>query len=336
MIEEPTVFILEAGASAPYGYPTGDDLKDDIVENFPSMFASNLNSMRNPYYESKWKDRVLEFTENLRGAPGSIDLFLSRQPEFADLGKVAILLAIFKHEYDSDRSNVQNINKTWLSYLYTKMTGKHRRPGQIEFGGNRVSFITFNYDRCLEHYLFQFAMSDFGAEYGQEIIEEIKKIPIIHVYGKVADLPYEQSDGNGRLIFDYGTSPLKIDLFGGGGIIRADDTVSSSVLKQIQVIDEQKDNADSVTRTELTSDLIRAAKRIIFLGFRYADENMEVLRFPEVIESGQNFLGTRYGMTDHEVATSVHRFISGPKINSGRKEFNDRESDALQFLRDHL
>ena len=71
MITKPTVFILGAGASKPYGYPTGDGLKDFIVDQFPSMFASNLASHSNPYYDSKWRDSVLEFTKSLKGAVGS-------------------------------------------------------------------------------------------------------------------------------------------------------------------------------------------------------------------------------------------------------------------------
>jgi len=34
MIDTPTLFILGAGASKPYGYPTGAELRTDIVKQF--------------------------------------------------------------------------------------------------------------------------------------------------------------------------------------------------------------------------------------------------------------------------------------------------------------
>ena len=34
MISDETVFVLGAGASAPYGYPIGNELRDDIRLNF--------------------------------------------------------------------------------------------------------------------------------------------------------------------------------------------------------------------------------------------------------------------------------------------------------------
>ena len=35
MIETPTLFVLGAGASKPYGYPTGPELRSEIV---PTLF----------------------------------------------------------------------------------------------------------------------------------------------------------------------------------------------------------------------------------------------------------------------------------------------------------
>ncbi len=47
MITKPTVFILGAGASKPFGYPTGNELKDLIVKHFDpgSTGHKNLTSL---------------------------------------------------------------------------------------------------------------------------------------------------------------------------------------------------------------------------------------------------------------------------------------------------
>lgn len=37
MITEPTLFIIGAGASAPYGYPTGEQLKNAIINQEPNL-----------------------------------------------------------------------------------------------------------------------------------------------------------------------------------------------------------------------------------------------------------------------------------------------------------
>ena len=42
MIGDETVFILGAGASAPYGYPIGGGLRDDICLNFKSDMSALL------------------------------------------------------------------------------------------------------------------------------------------------------------------------------------------------------------------------------------------------------------------------------------------------------
>jgi len=44
MIEHNTVFILGAGASVPYGYPTGNKLRHDIIFSAKGMLENLVNS----------------------------------------------------------------------------------------------------------------------------------------------------------------------------------------------------------------------------------------------------------------------------------------------------
>lgn len=46
MIEQNAVFILGAGASVPYGYPTGQGLRADICKDFEKRIVSLVKSSR--------------------------------------------------------------------------------------------------------------------------------------------------------------------------------------------------------------------------------------------------------------------------------------------------
>lgn len=150
MINEPTVFILGAGASKPYHYPTGDGLKDFITgESFMKLFTYFRKRYSLDIAREHWEQRTRDFVETLRNTTGSIDLFLSRRPEFTEIGKLAILYTIFYHEQGSQFESLSEKEKKsdWYSYLYNKMTSLSRRPGEVSIGSNKVSFVTFNYDR---------------------------------------------------------------------------------------------------------------------------------------------------------------------------------------------
>ena len=44
MIERPTLFVLGAGASEPYGYPTGAELRRYICDIFPGLFSDFIDT----------------------------------------------------------------------------------------------------------------------------------------------------------------------------------------------------------------------------------------------------------------------------------------------------
>ena len=56
-----------------------------------------------------------------------------------------------------------------------------------------VSFITFNYDRCIEHYLYHALQPAFTIT-GEEAASLMEKLVVFHPYGKIANLPWESYD----------------------------------------------------------------------------------------------------------------------------------------------
>ena len=103
MIIEPTVFVLGAGASCPYGYPSGRELRKDICNHFNNDNKRYLRMHIGK--DSLIQQELIEariFTYKFdKSSTKSIDLFLARNPEFEVLGKKAIIFRILAAEKNS-------------------------------------------------------------------------------------------------------------------------------------------------------------------------------------------------------------------------------------------
>ncbi len=103
MIREETIFILGAGASKPYGYPTGAELRKKIINKFRNQYHSNTVVFEQI---NTFKEDLINHSESFLNkfelsSTKSIDLFLSRNPKFMDIGKLAIKLSIYNSELES-------------------------------------------------------------------------------------------------------------------------------------------------------------------------------------------------------------------------------------------
>lgn len=143
MISKPTVFILGAGASKPYGYPLGWELRERILalpddcELFPKLDHA--------------PNEFIQFKKALAESPAeSIDAFLEHRDEFTRIGKHAIAAELLKCE-QRERLYDPGNEDDWYRYLFNRMTAGVRFDHFLQ---NEVSFVTFNYDRSLEEYLF--------------------------------------------------------------------------------------------------------------------------------------------------------------------------------------
>ena len=101
MIDKRTVFILGAGASCPYGFPTARGLRAKILSNFKTWYERYLYGDGDGIDDARIGRGYPEPTAvgpflrsfDLSGTE-SIDLFLSRNPRFEKVGKMAICLSI--------------------------------------------------------------------------------------------------------------------------------------------------------------------------------------------------------------------------------------------------
>ncbi len=294
MITEETVFILGAGASVPYGYQTGAGLRKSICkESVGSTHFENLirdgSISLDEFDEEVWKNKGKDFTDIFfKSDTRSIDLFLNRNPKFADIGKISIIHRILEDEKSSAfnedmRDNFKTQN--WYSYLFDRMTSELTGPDEYEkFRENRVSFITFNYDRSLEYYLYDSLQNSFyesskdPTKY-RNLINQLRRTPIHHVYGCIASLPWQ--NGRGKTLEYRSHYTFK-------HIMEMKDNV--------RVIFERKNNENF----EIINTIL-LAKRIFFLGFGYASENLEQIGIPDELTGDQQIFGTAYRLSEREI-----------------------------------
>lgn len=294
MIEKRTVFILGAGASCPYGFPTARGLRKEILTKFEDRYlhflggaGEKIGAVRtvNGYPSLRTAKQFLECFD-LSGTE-SVDLFLSRNPRFEKIGKMAICLSILHAEMKSKfRERVEKPEHDWYFYLYNRLMREATHPDDYsQFGDNPISFVTFNYDRSLEYYLLNCLRHSFEGMDEQRAIDELGRRPTIHVYGKPA-LPKSAESGEAPIL-QYGKEIAEklpsIDLLG--------------VTDSIHALHEERSNPQS----KWIHEEISQAERLFFLGFGYAKENLAALGLPDVLRADQLIYGTALACTKREI-----------------------------------
>jgi len=260
MITEQTLFILGAGASKPYGFPTAYELRENIIKYFRERKIKDetLGRQFNQDIDRQVTDFLTHFnlSNNI-----SIDLFLSRNPQFSSLGKEAIITNIIDSESRNKLHKGIKFEENWYLSIFTfMMEGLSKQDSYKAFAMNKITFLTFNYDRSLEHYLYLSFRHSFPTISQSEIDKIMNQIKIIHIYGKTGRLPWQNEYNTGELILDYGHG---IDFYR-----------LQAMIKNIKTIEERE---PIIEETPVYNEFMRARK-VFFLGFSFADENMDVLQ----------------------------------------------------------
>ena len=286
MINEKTLFILGAGASCPYKYPTGKELRRLIYEEFPSRYkklSNQINSSELGISRSVIHDDIQlapRFADNFfKSSTPSIDLFLARNPNFSKIGKKAIALSLWIAEQKSCFREKVDQNQDWYSYLYQRMTETLTKPDSYkQINQNKISFITFNYDRSLEFFLYESLINSFNLEYTANYpYSDLLPFSIQHVYGQLSTLPCQKQSS-----LAYRLAPNIKTL--------------QKLCSNIRVIYDRTDENLMDIKKEIS-----AAKRIFFLGFGFAKENIDVLDIPNLLTDKHQIYGTAFGMTNKEI-----------------------------------
>lgn len=299
-----TVFILGAGASCPYGFPTAEGLKNDICTNY-SKKIRHLREDINPEQLNGFIN-LFKYSGEI-----SIDNFLARYEKLDKFkyvishGKAAIFISISNFERNSPLYNdFLQIRDDWYGWIYRKM-----RPFNdiSDLSKNKVSFITFNYDRSLEHYFLTSLCNSFGYVNKSIIMEKLSSIPIVHVYGELGSL--EEMDDN-YLSFGGKCNFIEISKF----------------KDNIKTMYERNEN-----RNEKIDEILKDAEKIFILGFGFDKENVQFLKLKKYLSDRvYNTYISNFDCTDEKFQIILRQ----AEFKDWR--FNIRKGSCLKVLEENF
>lgn len=293
MIDINTTLVLGAGSSMPYGYPSGAELVKQIVFRLSQKEGVDPNYYRQLTFMGFPAALIDSFVCDLMGANvRSIDEFLECRPDYREIGKIAIAQAIVGCERALSREDIlSKFNRKNTIYdkpelWYAGLLGVMGTDIE-QFASNKISIITFNYDRSLENFLHGALVSKYGRKQETKIIDGIKKLKINHVHGKLGDLPWEGTLSSRP----YGVVKDDDELRASGNLI--------SIVYEGQLRSKQFEEAHKV---------LCESSRVVFLGFGYHDVNLRRLGIDRIPPNGTKLLGTRNGVEDLQVRNLVRKF----------------------------
>ena len=243
MIQKPTVLILGAGSSNHLRYPLGLQLLNQVCHRIKEDdYDKTL-----PYKP----DQIEIFHRRLsRAGYYSVDAFLEENREFLDIGKYFTAYCLKQCEIEDKLFPPHNPG--WYQYLFNKLL----TFTADKIPDNKITIITFNYDRSLECYLHQMITNRFQIP-EEKSVEIIRQLNIIHPHG---------------ILGNYPKVPYSNELNG----ISFDD-----ISKGIKIIHEIEDSEEDFCSTEFrdSNRALCESEKIYFLGFGFHEDNIRRFNF---------------------------------------------------------
>jgi hypothetical protein len=316
MIRDTTVFVLGAGAHCPYGLPDGRSLTRRIVEVCPSQ-TNQHNSFSEVVFErlsshvGSLRSVLVDFRTKLNNAGhGTIDSFLAthaKEPGYAAIGKLAVAEVLLPLEFKADITRTGaaqgKTDHDWLSYLFEQMLTGCRDSPETFVKGNAVIFVTFNYDRTLEHFL-SVRLENTYRIAPENAVGFVQNMRIIHVYGSLG--PYQRS-----LLNRPPGAP--------------DARLVAEAASTIRLMYEDRAEDSSV---EHAREALLSAKTVCFLGFGFDADNITRLGLNERCR-GKTIGATRYHVAEGDWGRALQRMLPATINYSGNREW-----DCLAFLKE--
>jgi hypothetical protein len=309
-----TVFIIGAGASSEVRLPVGTELKKHIADaltDWPrkdSAISDVLTDLSNRgnYDLNKMFQASSHICNAMPQAP-SIDNFLNTHPndELIELcGKLAIAHTIVVAESGSSlyihptnmTLKFSLIEEIWLNSFMQLLT-EDCSLQDLKSRLASICLIIFNYDRCVEHYIYHWIQNYYGIV-ASDAAKLLKEIEIYHPYGTVGSLPCL---GSGNTI-EFGVKPHATKLLG----------LASQIKTFTEGTDEESSDILSIRQH------VKTSPRLVFLGFAFHRINMKLL-FPEPEETVSNanrkIFGTAFGLSGRDRETIASELVAYGKFN---------------------
>lgn len=337
MFKEGTLFIVGAGAGVEADMPTGPDLMAIIsqklnfyIDRFENEYRGDLEILDAIKVRFRGDSEAIDLhfkagrkiANGLAGAI-SIDNYMhthSTNPQVQICGKLAIAKSILEAEKRSKLSLPQgsielDLSASWLNEAWYKpfsrklMAGYQTEDVQSVF--ENVSVICFNYDRCIEHYL-RFALSSYFGITRERAQELVETLSIVHPYGTVGEL--------------WNASSLPTVEY--GQVLQLDSLVRAA--ERIRIFTEDQSDNKEIAKAK---QLFAQAKHIVFLGFGYLDQNLEVLRtsFDANYTRKESIRGTAYGISDSDVGEIVIKLGELTKAKHTKMKIHNSKTTSELF-----
>jgi hypothetical protein len=337
MLSTPTTFVIGAGASCDFNFPTGDGLQGRIAEllvtdGSPGYGQKIVNDRIWDAFQTifldagtSWSTRAANLSraaDSIRkGMPvaASIDNFLHTHQDDPDVilvGKLAIAAAILDAEAASPLAVPKSSHRplkadplenakfagSWYS-SFVKMLTMGTRSSEPEALFGNARFIVFNYDRCFELVMLRALVNYYGIG-EQDAADILSTVDIIHPYGSLGPLARTE---NYQVPFGYQSADLM-------RIAEGLKTFTESI--DTHVVDRAR-------------KAIGEAHTLVFLGFGFLPQNMELLT-PDLSERGAHRIhATTYGISSSDkvvIANQLERFVS-PNTNFLNMQYAARSQD---------
>jgi hypothetical protein len=316
MFKSKTVFVIGAGASAEIGLPIGSQLRDTIAKKLNVKYqhgyervsgdrtiadAYRILATRDGADPNLYRSAGVEASEALPLAI-SIDNYLEAHESNKHVeacGKMAIAISILEAErtsalyFDPNKSDAPDLAKTmiqqsWFVALNRFLTEGVSKTGLDKLFAN-VTFIVFNYDRCLETFLFYSLQRYYGISASRSA-ELLGMATFLHPYGTVGDLPWQRTSKSIRFGQEIDANGL-IEIAGG-----------------IRTFSERVEAGDFLS---LVRENISKAEAMIFLGFSYLSQNMAMLSV-DTPSQVKRVYGTAFNISESDcvvVSKDIRRAI---------------------------
>lgn len=282
MFKSNTLFIIGAGAGKEIGLPIGSELSDRIAQkvNFAQdplgQLTAGDQTIRRLLLENatKYGTSLADFyaagrqiAKGLRYSR-SIDEFINKHKDNQHIqycSKLAIAQAMVESERNSaifiqtGESSFQrqsDVDSSWMmEFVRILHDGLAKTDMSKLLAG--IKIITFNYDRSLEHLLFFTLQYSYGVSDGVAA-EALADMPIVHPYGDLGRLSWQVDKPGlpfGRV--DYAQRNLP------------------TVAHRIRTFYEQLQDEGEMNEIRCA---VAEAEQIIFLGFGFHPQNVEMIR----------------------------------------------------------
>ena len=281
------VFIIGAGCSVPYGFPTGamlmqklksfeygrkfprdpNDSRDIFLvdlyqEHFGYSSTDNKIKYQSDYakvlpypeheklYNQLMDEIVLPFSRSVRNSMMvSTDEFLKNRLSQEKSNEVDFGKRLIAYEILKAEQTSRLWNIDWIQHLLSRID---QQPNWEEILKETV-FLTFNYDRVLEYCIFLYLTSDkqYSDADAHAFIKDMKIFHVNGFIGSLEEIPFGAVE-NGKY---------------------------QEIAKGMETVWEKRKNRNE-SEKEKYQDFLKNAQRVYFMGFSYIPDNLESIGIP--------------------------------------------------------